>query len=109
MSDDAVSDDAVSRRRADAPEERRALFRVVRGEPTDAELAALTVVLAAVAATRAGRRARWSARRGTTRPPGCADRSRPARAPGGRPSGRADAVRRMASLHRKDMSSTQRE
>ena len=28
------------------PEERRALFRVVRGEPTDAELAALTVVLA---------------------------------------------------------------
>ena len=32
------------------PEERRALFRVVRGEPTDAELAALTVVLAAVVA-----------------------------------------------------------
>jgi hypothetical protein len=32
------------------PEERRALFRVVRGEPTDAELAALTVVLAAAAA-----------------------------------------------------------
>jgi hypothetical protein len=31
------------------PEERRALFRVVRGEPTDAEVAALTVVLAAVA------------------------------------------------------------
>jgi hypothetical protein len=30
------------------PEERRALFRVVRGTPTDAELAALTVVLAAV-------------------------------------------------------------
>ncbi|MFC4947139.1 acyl-CoA carboxylase subunit epsilon [Pseudonocardia sp. GCM10023141] len=29
------------------PEERRALFRVVRGEPSDAELAALTVVLAA--------------------------------------------------------------
>jgi hypothetical protein len=28
------------------PEERRALFRVVRGEPSDAELAALTVVLA---------------------------------------------------------------
>jgi hypothetical protein len=27
------------------PEERRALFRVVRGTPTDAELAALTVVL----------------------------------------------------------------
>ncbi len=32
------------------PEERRALFRVVRGEPTDAELAALTAVLAAAAA-----------------------------------------------------------
>lgn len=32
------------------PEERRALFRVVRGEPTDAELAALTVVLAAALA-----------------------------------------------------------
>jgi hypothetical protein len=31
------------------PEERRALFRVVRGVPTDEELAALTVVLAAVA------------------------------------------------------------
>ena len=31
------------------PEERRALFRVVRGTPTDAELAALTVVLAAAA------------------------------------------------------------
>ncbi|WP_308259264.1 acyl-CoA carboxylase subunit epsilon [Pseudonocardia sp. H11422] len=32
------------------PEERRALFRVIRGEPTDAEVAALTVVLAAAAA-----------------------------------------------------------
>ena len=31
------------------PEQRRALFRVVRGEPDDAELAALTVVLAATA------------------------------------------------------------
>jgi hypothetical protein len=31
------------------PEERRALFRIVRGEPTDAEIAALTVVLAAAA------------------------------------------------------------
>ncbi len=31
------------------PEERRALFRVVRGEPTAEELAALTVTLAAVA------------------------------------------------------------
>ncbi|MGE3285581.1 MAG: acyl-CoA carboxylase subunit epsilon [Pseudonocardia sp.] len=36
------------------PEERRALFRVVRGEPTDEELAALTVVLAAAAAVPAG-------------------------------------------------------
>jgi acyl-CoA carboxylase epsilon subunit len=33
------------------PEERRALFRVVRGAPDDAEVAALTVVLAAVAAS----------------------------------------------------------
>jgi hypothetical protein len=33
------------------PEQRRALFRVVRGEPDDAELAALTAVLAAVAAS----------------------------------------------------------
>jgi hypothetical protein len=32
------------------PEERRALFRVVRGAPTDEELAALTVVLLAAAA-----------------------------------------------------------
>jgi len=31
------------------PEERRAAFRVVRGDPSDEELAALTVVLAAVA------------------------------------------------------------
>ncbi|TQM15205.1 acyl-CoA carboxylase epsilon subunit-like protein [Pseudonocardia kunmingensis] len=31
------------------PEERRAAFRVVRGNPTDEELAALTVVLAAAA------------------------------------------------------------
>jgi hypothetical protein len=31
------------------PEERRALFRVVRGTPSDEELAALTVVLAAAA------------------------------------------------------------
>jgi hypothetical protein len=48
VNDDAVSEDAVSG--GPTPEERRALFRVVRGEPTDAELAALTVVLAAVAA-----------------------------------------------------------
>ncbi len=38
------------------PQERRALFRVVRGAPTDAELAALTVVLAAVAAAPAAPR-----------------------------------------------------
>jgi hypothetical protein len=47
------------------PEERRALFRVVRGEPTDAEIAALTVVLAAAAAARPSppapaMRNRWS-------------------------------------------------
>ncbi|WP_028925940.1 acyl-CoA carboxylase epsilon subunit [Pseudonocardia acaciae] len=33
------------------PEQRRALFRVVRGDPDDAELAALTAVLAAAAST----------------------------------------------------------
>jgi hypothetical protein len=53
--DDAVSerasspDDAVTG--APTPEERRALFRVVRGAPTDEELAALTVVVAALAST----------------------------------------------------------
>ena len=35
------------------PNERRALFRVVRGEPDDTEVAALTVVLATVAASAA--------------------------------------------------------
>ena len=46
-----------------SPEERRALFRVVRGEPTDAELAALTVVLAAAsgaAEVPAGPRSAWN-------------------------------------------------
>lgn len=46
------------------PEERRALFHVVRGEPSDAELAALTVVLAAAASgggdSPARARDRWS-------------------------------------------------
>jgi hypothetical protein len=32
-----------------SPEERRALFRVIKGDPTPEELAALTVVLAAAA------------------------------------------------------------
>lgn len=36
------------------PEQRRALFRVVRGEPDDAEVAALTAVLAAAASTTTG-------------------------------------------------------
>ena len=36
---------------APTPEERRALFRVLSGEPSDEELAALTVTLAALAAT----------------------------------------------------------
>jgi hypothetical protein len=53
MSADTASGDAVSRDAtgddAATPEERRALFRVVRGTPSDAELAALTVVLAAAA------------------------------------------------------------
>jgi len=35
--------------RMSTPEERRAAFRVVKGDPTDEEIAALTVVLAAVA------------------------------------------------------------
>ncbi len=48
------------------PEERRALFRVVRGTPDDAELAALTAVVAAAAAAGDGEQAappvrdRWS-------------------------------------------------
>jgi hypothetical protein len=47
------------------PEERRAAFQVVRGEPSDEELAALTVVLAAVAAPESApeappARSRWS-------------------------------------------------
>jgi hypothetical protein len=45
-------------------QKRRALFRVVRGEPSDAEIAALTVVLAAAAAAPApaapAHRDRWS-------------------------------------------------
>ncbi len=45
-------------------EERRALFRVLRGEPSAAELAALTVVLAAAVASGGNappaRRDRWS-------------------------------------------------
>jgi len=56
MTDDAVTDDAATgdgttgdTPREATPEERRALFRVVRGIPSDAELAALTVVLAAAA------------------------------------------------------------
>jgi Acyl-CoA carboxylase epsilon subunit len=47
-----VNDDAVSGDPVGGPEERRALFRVVRGGPTDAELAALMVVLAAATAAR---------------------------------------------------------
>lgn len=39
------------------PEQRRALFRVVRGEPDDAELAALTAVLAVASSSATGRRA----------------------------------------------------
>ncbi|GEL24979.1 acetyl-CoA carboxylase biotin carboxyl carrier protein subunit [Pseudonocardia sulfidoxydans NBRC 16205] len=47
------------------PEERRALFRVVRGEPSDEEVAALTAVLLAAASsagtgTAPARRDRWS-------------------------------------------------
>lgn len=54
MTDDAVTEAATGDGAREAtPEERRALFRVVRGIPTDAELAALTVVLAAAARRRA--------------------------------------------------------
>lgn len=54
MTDDAATDDAVTGSAPEAtPEERRALFHIVRGTPTDAELAALTVVLAAAAPRRA--------------------------------------------------------
>ena len=54
MTDDAATDDAATRSAREAtPEERRALFHIVRGTPTDAELAALTVVLAAAAPRRA--------------------------------------------------------
>jgi hypothetical protein len=56
--------DALTERSGGTPEERRAAFRVVRGEPSDAEIAALTVVLAAAAAVPAGpapaARDRWS-------------------------------------------------
>ena len=48
------------------PEERRALFRVVRGTPTDAELAALTVVLAAAALSPEPARRPARRRRGPT-------------------------------------------
>lgn len=59
------------------PEQRRALFRVVRGEPDDAELAALTAVLAAAASappapadTEDGRgRNRWVDRQAALRRP----------------------------------------
>jgi hypothetical protein len=57
------------------PEERRALFRVVRGEPDDAELAALTAVLAAAASAGAAAvaedtrgRSVWIDRAAMTRP-----------------------------------------
>lgn len=50
----------------ETPEERRALFHVVRGEPTDQELAALSVVLAAAASVGApaetGPRSAWNDR-----------------------------------------------
>ena len=57
------------------PEQRRALFRIVRGEPDDAELAALTVVLAAAASAPAAeggttvRRSAWVDRAAQLRRP----------------------------------------
>ena len=44
-----MSRDPVTEGAEPTPEERRALFQVVRGTPTDEELAALTVVLLAAA------------------------------------------------------------
>ena len=96
------TDDAVSERseRTDdaTPEERRALFRVVRGRPSDTEIAALTVVLAAAASAapprpprpQPARAARELAATGPIPRPGCARRRAPARAPGAPPSGPAD-------------------
>jgi hypothetical protein len=45
-----VTDDAGTEQHGRTAEERRALFRVVRGTPSDEELAALMVVLLAAAA-----------------------------------------------------------
>ena len=58
-----VSEDTASGDAERPPEERRALFRVVRGAPSDAELAALTVVLAAAALPPRSRRRRPARRR----------------------------------------------
>ena len=47
---DTTNGDTVGEESAEAtPEERRALFRVVRGNPDDAELVALTALVAAAA------------------------------------------------------------
>jgi Acyl-CoA carboxylase epsilon subunit len=55
------------------PEERRALFRVVSGDPDDAELAALTAVLAVAAAASpeapAGQPSAWNDRAAHLRAP----------------------------------------
>ena len=48
MSETATSDPSEQ-----TPEQRRALFRVIRGGPDDAEVAALTAVLAAAASAAA--------------------------------------------------------
>jgi hypothetical protein len=45
------SGDTIGTVTEQSPEERRALFRVVRGGPSDAELAAVAVVLAAAASS----------------------------------------------------------
>ena len=82
-----VTDDA----REPTPEERRALFRVVRGTPTDAELAALTVVLLAAAAPEPD--APTARVVGVERPGGADAPAAPgrARAPGARRPGPAEA------------------
>jgi hypothetical protein len=64
------------------PQERRALFQVVRGAPSDAELAALAAVLAAAAAGGSGANGGNAPARGTHRWSDPAARLRTPLAPG---------------------------
>jgi hypothetical protein len=56
VSEDSTTDDSLEQTpdpSEQTPEQRRALFRVIRGGPDDAEVAALTAVLAAAASSAA--------------------------------------------------------